>query len=229
MLIPTNMSFEEAACLGVAGLTAAMSLWHWLEVSGSPTLESQTIPKTGYLLVWGGSTVTGQFAIQIAALEGLKVIAVTSAKTAELARKLGAAHTVIRDGKTGDEIVSEIRTIAGDEITRGIDLVGTETASLCLKALSSSQRVLFAPLAMLSSKTEVPQNISIETVEMKQFVLNKASMVYSEALNRLVEKNQLVLPEMTVLEGGLEMVLEGLERVKRGDMVGKKMVVRLST
>lgn len=221
------MSFEEASCLGVAGLTAAMSLWHWLEVSGSPATESQTIPRTGYLLVWGGSTVTGQFAIQIAALGGLKVIAVTSAKTAELARNLGASYTVIRDGKSGDDIVLEIRAIAGDDITRGIDLVGPDTAGLCLKAMSTSQRVLFAPLAMLSSKTVVPQNISVETVEMKQFVLNDNSQVYSQALNSLIEENRLVLPQITTLGSGLEKVLEGLERVKRGDMAGQKVVVRI--
>lgn len=225
--IPSNLSFEEASCLGVAGLTAAMALWLWLEVPGSPTVVPQTISKSGYLLIWGGSTITGQFAIQIAALAGLKVIAVTSAKTVELVRTLGAEHTVIRDGKTGDELISEIRAIAGDDITRGIDLVGPETASLCLKVLSTSQRVLFAPLAMLSGKTDVPQNISVETVEMKQFVLNKASQVYSHALNRLIEKKKVVLPQITVLDGGLAVVIEGLERLKRGDMAGKRLVVRI--
>ncbi|KFA54651.1 hypothetical protein S40293_02221 [Stachybotrys chartarum IBT 40293] len=226
--IPSNISLEQASCLGVAGLTAAMSLWHWLQVSGSPTVESKTISDSGYLLIWGGSAVTGQFAIQIATLGGLKVIAVISAKMEGLARQLGAAHTIIRDGKSGDEIVSEIRAIAGDGITRGIDLVGTETASFCLKALSTTQRALFAPLAMLSSKADVPANISVETVEMKQFVLNEASKVYADALNRLIEQGKVVLPEMTVLQGGFEAVLDGLERVKRGDMAGKKMVVRLS-
>ncbi|KAH7325605.1 chaperonin 10-like protein [Stachybotrys elegans] len=225
--IPTGMSFEEASCLGVAALTAAMSLWHWLEVAGSPTTEPQTIPKSGYLLIWGGSTITGQFAIQIAVLGGLKVIAVTSSKTAEVAKRLGASHVVIRDGKSGEELVSEIRAIAGDELTRGIDLVGPETASLCLTAFSTTQRVLFAPLAMISSKAEVPQNISVETVEMKQFVLNESSQAYAHALNRLVEQGKLVLPELTVLDGGLQRVVEGLERIKKGDMAGKKVIVRM--
>jgi NADPH:quinone reductase-like Zn-dependent oxidoreductase len=221
------MSFEEASCLGVAGLTAAMSLWHWLEVPGSPALESQTISRSGYILIWGGSTVTGQFAIQMAVLGGLRVIAVTSAKTAEVAEMLGAVHVVVRDGKSGDQLVAEIRAIADDDITRGIDLVGPETASLCLKALSGSQRTLFAPLAMISSKTQVPQNIVVETVEMKLFVLQDSSSVYAHALNRLIEERKLVLPQLTIVSGGLEKVLEGLERIKKGDMGGKKMIVRL--
>lgn len=206
-----------------------MSLWHWLEVAGSPAAETRTIPDSGYILIWGGSAVTGQFAIQIAAQAGLKVIAVTSTQTAPLAKRLGAEHAITRDGKTGEEIVSEIRGIAGDDITRGIDLVGPETASFCLKAFSKTQRVLFAPLAMLSSKTTVPDNVAVQTVEMKQFVLNESSAVYSHALNRLIEEGNLVLPEITVLDGGLDAILQGLERVKKGDMGGKKMVVRVST
>lgn len=206
-----------------------MSLWHWLEVAGSPVPERRTLPESGYILIWGGSAVTGQFAIQIAAQAGLKVIAVTSSKTASLARSLGAHHVITRDGKTGDEIVSQIRAIAGDDINRCIDLVGTETASFCLQAVSQAQRVLFAPLAMISSKAVVPENVSVQTVEMKQFVLNESSKVYSLALNRLLEEDKLLLPEMTVMDGGLRAVLEGLERVKRGDMGGKKMVVRMST
>jgi NADPH:quinone reductase-like Zn-dependent oxidoreductase len=221
------MGFEEASCLGVAALTAAMSLWHWLEVDGSPVTESQTIPKSGYLLIWGGSTITGQFAIQIAALGGLKVIAVTSSKTAKVAERLGAAHVIIRDGKSGEEIVSEIRAIAGDDLTRGIDLVGPETASLCLNTLSTTQRVLFAPLAMISSKTEVRPNVCVETVEMKQFVLNESSQAYAHAVNRLVEEGKLVMPHLTILDGGLERIVEGLERIKQGDMAGKKVIVRM--
>jgi NADPH:quinone reductase-like Zn-dependent oxidoreductase len=227
--IPGDMSYEEASCLGVAGLTAAMSLWHWLQVPGSPVEESQIVPSSGYFLVWGGSAVTGQFAIQLAALGGLRVIAVTSAKTADIARKLGASNVIIRDGKSGDQLVAEIKAIANDDITRAIDLVGPETANLCLRVLSKGQNSLFAPLAMMSSKAEVPQNVSVQTVEMKQFVLQESSRVYAEALNHLIEEQRIVLPQYKVLDGGLEKIVEGLDCIKQGDMGGKKLVVRISS
>ena len=225
--IPQGLSFEEASCLGVAALTAAMALWRWLQVPGSPTEETHTIPKTGILLIWGGSTITAQFAIQLAVIAGLKVVAVTSSKTMPLAKSLGAAHVVTRDGKSGDEIVAEIRSICGDTITRGIDLVGTETANHCLRALSQSQLALFAPLAMLSSKAVVPENISVETVEMKQFVLDPSSQVYSSRLNKLIEEKRIMLPQIEVLEGGLDNIQNGLERLKKGDMAGKKVIVSM--
>lgn len=188
--------------------------------------QPQITGKEEYLLVWGGSTVTGQFTIQIASRCGLKVIAVTSSKTQALAESLGAI-AVPRNGKTDDEVVAAIREIGGDNVTRAIDLVGTKTAAFCLQALSTTKPCLFAPLAMISSKTLIPENITVETVEMKQFVLNDESRVYALELNRLVEEGAVKLPGIEVLEGGLDVVQEGLERLKKGDMAGRKMVVRM--
>ena len=222
--LPSNLSFDHAACLGVAGLTASMTLWRWLEVPMTPQSSSS---EAEYLLLWGGSAVTGQFAIQITTRCGLKVIAVTSSKTQTLAQSLGAHHVVIRDGKTEAEIVAEIRSIAGDNITKAIDLVGTKTANFCMEAMSTSKQGIFAPLAMISSKAVIPANIRVETVEMKQFVLNEESRIYALELNRLVETGTIKLPDIHVLEGGLDVVIGGLERLKGGDMAGKKMVVRM--
>ncbi|CZR61048.1 uncharacterized protein PAC_10944 [Phialocephala subalpina] len=215
--LPSNLSFDSAACLGIAALTAAMTLWRWLQVpmsppSPQPTLTSVVEEKKEYLLIWRGSTVTGQFAIQIAKRCGLDVIAVTSAKTRSLAENLGAI-VVVRDGKTEDEIVSELRRNGEDNIIRAIDLVATHTANFCLKAFSKDegQKCLFAPLAMISSKAQVPENVTVETVEMKQFVLSKESRVYAVELNRLIEEGAIVLAGLEVLDGGLDVVVEGLE------------------
>ncbi len=132
---------------------------------------------------------------------------------------------ITRDRKSGEEIVAEIREVAGNDITRAIDLVGPETAQYCLDALSTDKECIFAPLAMISSKAVVPRNIAVETVEMKQFVLNPASKVYALELGNLIEHGLVKLPSIDVLEGGLDSVQMGLERLKRGDMQGKKLVV----
>lgn len=188
-------------------------------------MSSEPTHADEYLLLWGGSTVTGQFAIQIASRCGLKVIAVTSAKTRALAEELGA-KVVVRDGKTEEQIVAEVRGTTGDNVTRAIDLVGTKTAKWCLEALSREKSCLFAPLAMIDSKTVVPANIKVETVEMKRFVLDEEARGYAVELNRLVESGEVRLPDVVVLEGGLDAVVEGLERLKGGDMAGRKMVVQ---
>ncbi|KAH8700225.1 chaperonin 10-like protein, partial [Talaromyces proteolyticus] len=216
--IPDNLDFESASCLGVAGLTAAMTLWKWLDVPIGSVSRLPAPSSIEYIVIWGGSTVTGQFAIQIAIQSGLHVIAVASEKTRPLVLSLGATRVVTRDGKTNDEIVSEIRTLGGDNITRAVDLVGAETAKFCLELFSTTKPGLFAPLAMISSDTYIPENIKVKSVEMKQFILNPESKIYATELNRLVSDGLVIMPTIEVLNGGLDSIESGLERLKRSDM-----------
>lgn len=223
--IPKNLSFEEAACLGVAALTAAMTLWKWLEV---PLSTTPSMNSSEYILIWGGSTVTGQFAVQMAALSGLNVIAVTSTSTRALVESLGAKHVITRDGKSNEEIVEAVRAIGGDKITRGLDLVGGTTAIHGLQALSREKPCLFAPLAMMKPQ-EVAENVTVVNVEMKQFVLDESSSHYAKTLNDLIARGRVRLPDLHILSGGLKAVEGGLERLKKGDMGGKKLVVSFSS
>ncbi|KAI1204264.1 GroES-like protein [Annulohypoxylon truncatum] len=223
--IPSNIPFEAAACLGVAALTASMTLWKWL---GVPAQRLGADEASGeWLLVWGGSTVTGQFATQIANLSGIKVITVNSTETKSLSERLGANHVVVRDGKTDEQVVDEIRTITAGGITRAIDLVGPKTAALALDAVSKDKPVHFAPLAMMSNSQTVPENVVVHTVEMKQFVLDKSNVRYTEELGKLLEDGKIVLPELHLIEGGLHSVVGGLEMLKKGNLKGKKLVVRM--
>ncbi|KAI0109359.1 GroES-like protein [Hypoxylon sp. NC0597] len=223
--IPSSVPFEAAACLGVAALTASMTLWKWL---GVPVPRSAVNDREeGWLLIWGGSTVTGQFATQIANLSGIKVITVNSAETKLLSERLGASHVVVRDGKTDGQVVEEIRTITGGNVTRAIDLVGPKTAAMVLDAVSKDSPVAFAPLAMMSNSQITPKNVLVHTVEMKQFVLDKSNVRYTEELGILLEEGKIILPELHLIDGGLHSVQGGLEMLKKGNLKGKKLVVRM--
>ncbi|KAK5323871.1 hypothetical protein LTR93_004655 [Exophiala xenobiotica] len=223
--IPAGISFESAASLGVPGLTAAMTLWHWLEV---PFTAEKGRRKSGdFILIWGGSTITGQFAIQLALESGLSVVAVTSSKTASLVRSLGADHVVTRDDKTDEMIVEEVRNTVGDRLTRAVDIVGPKTAAMAVKALSTSLPSAIAPLSFLPQDFVPPANVTVRNVEMKRFILDPTSKVYAERLNCLLKKRQVDIPALEILPGGLAAIPDGLSRVKRGDMQGKKLIVKV--
>lgn len=82
---PANMTFEEAACFGVAGGTAYQGL---LEVAGL---------KPGQrVLVYGAGGGVGTFAVQIAKALGAHVTAVTGPRNIELIRGLGADEVLER-------------------------------------------------------------------------------------------------------------------------------------
>ncbi|KAK5701364.1 hypothetical protein LTR17_022647 [Elasticomyces elasticus] len=222
--LPARLDFNAGACLGVAALTAAMTLWKWLAVEMPSAQPKSAVTSLRHILIWGGSTVTGQFAIQFAHRSGLSVIAVTSAKTRCVAERLGAAHVITRDHKTNDEIVAEVRAITGDELTMAIDVVGNKTGASCLQALSATNASTLAPLAFVKDGEQIPESVTIAPIEMKRFIIEDGNRKYAEELNRLVGDGSVSIPEIEVLHG-LEMIEEGLEMLERGDMNGRKLVV----
>ena len=92
---PTNSSFEEAAGLPLAGLTAIQSL------------ERVGLKKNDRILIHAGSGGVGSFAIQYAKAKGAYVYTTTSTKNVALVKALGADRVI--DYKTED-----YRTIAKD-------------------------------------------------------------------------------------------------------------------
>lgn len=224
LALPESTSFEEAACLGVAGLTAAMTLWKWFDL---PMIPSICTDSKRFALIWGGSTTTGQFAVQIAAEAGLKVITVASQRMKQRLINLGAHHVVIRDGRSLEEIASEVRQIGGDDIVYGIDLVGPRSATHGLGCLSHERAAKFAPLAVPAPPIDAPKNVEIVNVEMKRFVLDATSRKYGLRLTELVAQARVRVPERLILDGGLAAVEDGLRRVRDGDTGGKKLVVSI--
>jgi NADPH2:quinone reductase len=83
--LPDDVSFEEGACLGTPALTAAEALRRLGDVAG----------KT--ILITGGGSSVGSFAVQIATAKGARVIATASARRRMLAIASGANLVLDRD------------------------------------------------------------------------------------------------------------------------------------
>jgi NADPH:quinone reductase-like Zn-dependent oxidoreductase len=95
-LKPANLSFEEAAAVPMAAITALQGLLHHGEIQ--PTQK---------VLINGASGGVGTFAVQIAKSYGPEVTGVTSAQNIDLVRSLGADYVV--DYTTTDFVRSERR------------------------------------------------------------------------------------------------------------------------
>jgi NADPH:quinone reductase-like Zn-dependent oxidoreductase len=97
------MTFENAAQLGVACLTVCQSLFQCLHL---PTpFQPASVPED--ILIWSGTSATGQYAIQFAKLAGLRVVSTSSVKNIEFVKSLGADEVFdYADSKTPKRILS---------------------------------------------------------------------------------------------------------------------------
>ncbi|OWZ20526.1 Alcohol dehydrogenase [Phytophthora megakarya] len=82
-LKPHNLTFDQAASIPLIGLTSYQAL-----------LEHAKMQKDETVLILGGSSAVGMFAIQLAHAIGARVVATTSAKNAEFIQGLGADSTI---------------------------------------------------------------------------------------------------------------------------------------
>lgn len=106
--LPDNVSFETGACLGVPACTAHYAVFADGDVSG----------KT--ILVQGGAGCVGELAIQFASAAGAMVIATVSSEAkADIARRAGAAHTIMRHDV---DVAAEVRKIVPHGVDRIIEV-----------------------------------------------------------------------------------------------------------
>lgn len=127
--MPENLTFEQAAGVPLAALTAVQAIRDALR---EVTRNAPHACDTGQLerrkvLINGASGGVGTFAVQFAKISGAEVTAVCGAESAALARELGAAHVV--DYKEEDFAWHQERY---DVI---FDVVGNRSFGVCKPAL----------------------------------------------------------------------------------------------
>ena len=106
--LPEDVSFEDAACLPVAGLTA----YHALVGVGQ-------LKKDDTFFIWGGTSGLGMIAVQLAKNIGAKIFATAGNEhKIELLKNLGVDH--IFNHYTDDDIHDKVLDLTGN---KGIDVV----------------------------------------------------------------------------------------------------------
>jgi NADPH:quinone reductase-like Zn-dependent oxidoreductase len=124
---PRNLSFEEAAGLPLAGLTAYQVLIHALEVKRGETV-----------LVHAAAGGVGSLAVQIAAHLGARVIGTASERNHDFVRGLGGEPVTYGPG-----LAERVRGLAPEGVAAVFDTIGGE-------ALTSSANLL-APEGRMAS------------------------------------------------------------------------------
>ena len=176
VLKPTTMTFEIAAAIPVAALTALQGL-----------RDSGHVQSGQKVLIYGASGGVGTFAVQIAKVFGAEVTAVCSPRNIDQARSMGASHTIdytqedfTRNGQRYDLILAingycSISTYRRALSPKGIYiLVGASSAHLIqallqtmlvggLMSRTSGQKLGFMGVANINAQDLVIMNELFES------------------------------------------------------------------
>src|SRR6184192_316698 len=116
-LKPANITFEQAASVNIAGITALQAL-----------RDKGKVQSRQKVLINGASGGVGTFAVQIAKSFGAEVTGVCSTRNVDLVRSLGADHVI--------DYTKEDFTKSGQRYDVILDNVGNRTLSECKSVLT---------------------------------------------------------------------------------------------
>ncbi|TQN67403.1 Trans-enoyl reductase [Colletotrichum shisoi] len=201
-----------------------------------------------WVVVWGGSSTSANMAVQLARLAGLRVVTVVD----KLRHGLRLSnHSVLRpdllvDSHDPSRAVDIIRANVGKKLRFALDTSGRESAGWLLRALRPEQDAAGAPpsppdtprntsptlkhLIGLTGlpKEQAPDSVAYHTVPIKVFhevpAVGEALVTW---LERLLESGLISPPELLGVEQGFDGINRGLDRMRRGEIRGGRMVVSL--
>ena len=115
--IPANMTYEQAAAVPIAAITALQALRNMGEVEAGEKV-----------LINGASGGVGTFAVQIAKSFGAEVTGVCSTRNMDMVRSIGADHVI--------DYTQEDFTLGGPRYDLILDQVANHSFSDCRRALT---------------------------------------------------------------------------------------------
>ncbi|KAH6962453.1 alcohol dehydrogenase [Ilyonectria sp. MPI-CAGE-AT-0026] len=150
--IPQQLSFEEAATVPLASMTAALGLYQYLELP-YPWITEEYQPKRPPLVVYGAGAAVGSFVVQLARKSKLHPIICIAGQSKDHVETLidrSKGDTVI-DYRLGAEvIVTEIRkALGGKPLLHAFDSVADKGSDKVLGAVLEPHN---AKLAMVRPK-----------------------------------------------------------------------------
>ncbi|KAF8192402.1 dehydrogenase [Mycena galopus ATCC 62051] len=233
--IPETMTFEHAAQLGIACFTVCQSLYQCLRL---PTpLAPSSVPDN--VLIWSGTSATGQYAVQFAKLGGLRVISTASPRHFEFVRSLGAdevfdyadSHTAKRISEAGGgalryamDCISEGMT--PNQVSMSLGREGGTIATL-LPYQSRRQDVDVNTVLVLSYSI-FGKEIEFPFPFAKNLEHYQNAKTYAKLISEVLSRGTVKPVPVRLYPHGLASVQQGFEDMKDGKVHAEKITYRIA-
>ncbi|KAH8756687.1 chaperonin 10-like protein [Diaporthe sp. PMI_573] len=254
--IPDHISFEEAATIPLAALTAAVLIFRGLGLPGSSD-EMNAVKDDVPFVVYGGASAVGAFAIQLAKHRGIHPIISVAGRGIAFVESLLDRHkgdTVV-DYREGDEaVVAGIRAaLKGAKLQYALDAVRSDRSHINLANVlaSGSSGVTKSKLALvlpLPGNSEVAAGaesglvrpfdmpLGIEPIFLGVNLVHNQEcdrdrefgFIHSRLLARGLKDGWLKPHPHEVQPGGLNGLENALKKLKEGQASATKYVFRLA-
>ncbi|GKT51798.1 trans-L-3-hydroxyproline dehydratase [Colletotrichum spaethianum] len=247
-LLPRHMTYQEGATLGVSLPTVGMSTYYPWKFPPPPLPLSSSTPDTDadadaqYVLVYGGSTAMGAAALQLLRMSGLLPVCTCSPHNFAMVKALGAVEAFdYHEPTCGDSI----REYTAGTLAYALDCI-TDLASMriCYTALGGGGGRYMGldplPLRAHTRRDVKPEWTLTFTMFNKPLDLGRPfsrparpkdrafAKGWFGATQPLIDTPGRVRPHpLDLSSGGLQDVIKGLDRMRRGDVSGVKLVYSL--
>ncbi|TDZ31962.1 Zinc-type alcohol dehydrogenase-like protein [Colletotrichum spinosum] len=237
--VPDNVTDSQASVVSLAVATVLQALFQRL------ALPSPSSPATSpiSLLVNGGTSSVGLYAVQLAKKAGLRVIATGSKKNHELLKSLGADVTV--DYRDADW-VEQVSKAADDNLQYAFDCISeVDTTKAVVQTISAKGGHVMCILPRKADEVGAPSHVKVEStlaytvfgkpLEYGSFDNLKGDRSgdkkfwedYLKEVPKWLESGELK-PNPQKEFGGLEDIPKGFELQEKGGVSPEKLVYKIT-
>jgi len=220
--IPDGWSFEEAAQLGIGPLTALQCLHQSLELPSPLEVIRPSDPQRA-ILVWGGASSVGQYAIQFAKLGGLRVLTTTSPKNIGLVRGLGADEVF---DYHDEDVVEKIRAATGNALDIAIDTISEgKTTEQVPGAIGDKGGKVAIILPYESPRPDVKVIFSYGPDLLNR---GKNGKWFVDLHKKILATGKIKPNPILIQPNGIAGVKDGLQYMQEGKVSAQKLTYRIS-
>lgn len=237
--IPEKTSFEEAAAIPLAALTAAIGLFAADRLNLPQPWSPATKPTP--LLIYGAASAVGSYAIQLAQRANIHPVIGVAGRAQEHVEKLidrSKGDTIV-DYRKGDEaLVKDIKdALKGEKLEYAYDAVSEVEKSTpkniaeVIDSTSGNVTFVLPPKGDWNGKfDEYPSGVQQSTTNVGSVHNNikDFGFVYSRYLTRGLEEGWFKPQPQEVVPGGLGGIEGALTKLKDGTASAVKYVFRIS-
>ncbi|KAF8608439.1 GroES-like protein [Ceratobasidium sp. AG-I] len=223
--IPNSISDEAASTISVGSMASVTGLF---QNTGIAFPENGPTARGKPVLILGGSSSVGQYAIQLARIAGFSPIVTTaSAQHTGFLKSLGATHVFDRNAS-----VRTIQQAFPTPVALALDAISVaSTQQLAFDVLTTPYPVPGAHLSLMLDldpvvkRKNMNNKVSIYVVHGSSHKFKDLGMAFYRSIGRWIEQGKYVPNRVQVVDGGLAAIPKALDMSRRG-VSGVKLVIR---